>query len=433
MLTVSGRLAVVATVAAGLAVPATSYAAPAAATCHGKHATIVGSPGGTFTGTDHRDVIVTNGASGHSRGGDDLICITGHESSQVDAGPGRDVVDARAMDRPHTTFTVVVLGTGADRYHGSPGFDHVTAGAPDNRRDTAHDVIVTGRRMDEVTSGTQGHPNSDTVKTGPDRDTVEMLGIPVGAHVDGGTGANFLTPYVGRPNGNLTLDIAGNLMRFEGRKASYVHNFYDLTFPYPPSGALTIRHDNRTQGYMYLRNQLGSANVTYHLNLSLGRDTRLISGPDARLVGRASARSTSSTSTLQMTSHARHSASLDLDGWGTSDGHRSLHLSGFRWVTLFNSRSGVRTTIQGTIASEDIAAFAFGGLDILRGAGGDDELSSGLGDDQLFGGQGDDTLLGGPGDDALDGGDGNDQLDGGDGTDRCSVELVMTSCEFPLP
>src|SRR4051794_3176955 len=187
MLTVSGRLAVVATMAAGLAVPATSYAAPAAAACHGKQATIVGKPGGRFAGTDHRDVIVTNGASGHSRGGDDLICITGHESSQVDAGPGRDVVDARAMDRPHTTFTVVVLGTGADRYHGSPGFDHVTAGAPDNRRDTAHDVIVTGRRMDEVTSGTQGHPNSDTVKTGPDRDTVEMLGIPVGAHVDGGT------------------------------------------------------------------------------------------------------------------------------------------------------------------------------------------------------------------------------------------------------
>jgi Ca2+-binding RTX toxin-like protein len=91
---------------------------------------------------------------------------------------------------------------------------------------------------------------------------------------------------------------------------------------------------------------------------------------------------------------------------------------------MLTVRAGVQTTIQGISASEDIAAFAFGGLGILRGAGGDDELSSGLGDDQLFGGQGDDTLLGGPGDDAL---------DGGDGTDRCSVELVMTSCELPLP
>jgi Ca2+-binding RTX toxin-like protein len=433
MPTLISRAVIASTVMAGLGLVGSTFdAQAAAATCHGQHATIVGKPNSTFHGTDHRDVIVTNGSSGRARGGPDLICITGHENSRVDAGPGRDVVDGRALATPSTLVTAVVLGTGADHYQGSPGFDYVTAGARDNRRDTAHDVIITGRRMDEVTSGTQGHPNNDTVKTGPDRDTVEMLGIPVGAHVDGGRGANFLTPYVGRPKGDLTLDIAGNVMKFEGRKASYVHHFYDLTFSYPPSGRLTIRHDNRDPGYTYLRNQLGTANVTYHLDLSLGRDARLHSGPDARLVGRASARSTSSMSTLQMTSHARHSASLDLDGWGTWDGHRSLHLSGFRWVTLFNSRDGVQTTIQGTSASEHIAAFAFGGLDILRGAAGDDELSSGLGDDQLFGGEGDDTLLGGPDDDVLDGGDGDDRLDGGPGTDRCSAELVMTGCELPL-
>ena len=432
--TLTTRLAIVSLLTAGMAALGTTYDAQArqTATCHGQHATIVGKPGGTFRGTDHRDVIVTNGASGHARGGDDLICITGHQASRVDAGSGRDVVDARAVDITHSESTIAVLGTGADQYRGGRGFDNVAAGARDSRRDTAHDVIVTGRGMDEVWSGTQGHKNDDTVKTGLDRDTVEMFGIPDGAHIEGGRGADFLTPYVARPKGHLTFDIAGNRMKFEGRKASYVHNFYYLTFPYPPSGGLTIRHDNRDHGATYLRNQLGSANVTYHLDLSLGRDARLLSGPDARLVGRASARSSSSMSTLQMTSHARHSASLDLDGWGTSDGHRSLHLSGFRWVTLFNSHDGVQTTIQGTSASENIGALAFGGLDIIRGAGGDDELSSGLGDDQLFGGAGDDILNGGDGDDVLDGGDGNDQLDAGDGVDRCSVELVTTGCELPL-
>jgi hypothetical protein len=238
-------------VAAGLAVSGTTYDAQArgVATCHGKRATIVGKPNGTFRGTEHRDVIVTNGASGKAGGGNDLICITGHSSTEVNAGSGRDVVDARGSDIPRTGGTAVVLGTGADRYHGSLGFDAVTAGARDNRRDTAHDVIVTGRGEDEVMSGTPGYKNSDTVKTGRNRDTVEMLGIPGGAHVNGGTAADFLTPYFGKPRGHMTLDVARGVMRLAGRTVMHVQNFGDLTFAYPPSGGLTIRHDNRDGEY----------------------------------------------------------------------------------------------------------------------------------------------------------------------------------------
>src|SRR5690349_13426386 len=90
------RLAIVATLAAGLTAAGTTYDALALepATCHGEPATIVGTPDGTFTGTDGRDVIVTNGASGKARGGADLICITGSTGAHIDAGAGKDVVDA---------------------------------------------------------------------------------------------------------------------------------------------------------------------------------------------------------------------------------------------------------------------------------------------------------------------------------------------------
>lgn len=75
-------------------------------TCRGEAATIVGSPGDPallgsdgITGTEGRDVVVTNGATKVSTlGGDDVICVTAGGASSVkrvviDAGAGDDIVE----------------------------------------------------------------------------------------------------------------------------------------------------------------------------------------------------------------------------------------------------------------------------------------------------------------------------------------------------
>ena len=60
-----------------------SSAAPP--TCRGETATIVGTPGGTVSGTEARDVVVSNrAASVKTLGGDDLVCVTGARSARVE-------------------------------------------------------------------------------------------------------------------------------------------------------------------------------------------------------------------------------------------------------------------------------------------------------------------------------------------------------------
>ena len=88
-------LSVIALVLVGLALPV-GTAEAAAPSCQGHRATLVGKPGQLFlNGTNHRDVIVSNGAGTvRAGGGDDLVCVTG-ATSGVEDGKGDDVIDAR--------------------------------------------------------------------------------------------------------------------------------------------------------------------------------------------------------------------------------------------------------------------------------------------------------------------------------------------------
>jgi hypothetical protein len=428
MLTVSRRLAVLATVAAGLAIPATSYAAPAAPTCHGTPATIVGTPGGTFTGTDHRDVIVTNGAFGKALAGADLICITGSVGEvRIDAGKGKDVVDAQDLGIGGTQEVTVVLGRGADVYQGSRGRDIVTAGGPHHRHDTSHDVITTGQGFDEVTNGSFGQTDHDTVRTGPDDDEVYAFGMPAGAHLNGGRGLDHLQPYAAKPRGHVLFDPSRGIMQLAGRDILRMPLFETFGFAYPPSKGLELRHG--TSGSVHLSNLLDSSDVTYRVDLHQRHGGSLIADPAVHVLGRAVAGSFGGS--LEMTGRARHRTTVDLSGWVSEDGRRVLRLHGFTWVRWHNGHRGVRTSILGTGFGEDLRIRGPYSRLLMRGGGGFDRLVGGGGHDVIYGGADDDILYGLGGRDVLDGGPGTDHINGGSGTDRC--EQPAKKCELPLP
>ena len=97
-------------------------------TCRGEAATIVGTPANPallgsdgVTGTEGRDVVVTNGAFKVSTlGGDDVICVTAGGASSVkrvmiDSGAGDDVVDGTTAP---DWIVQAELGEGADRFEG---------------------------------------------------------------------------------------------------------------------------------------------------------------------------------------------------------------------------------------------------------------------------------------------------------------------------
>ncbi len=133
----------------GLAAPMlaiTSTAAEAAApTCRGQAATIVGS-GGSLTGTEGPDVVVTNGASAVSTlGGNDLVCVTGtvRIGVRIVAGAGDDVVDGTTAPDQNVRVT---LGPGTDTFYGGNDDDVVNLAYPDPG--TGPDVVQGGGGSD---------------------------------------------------------------------------------------------------------------------------------------------------------------------------------------------------------------------------------------------------------------------------------------------
>ena len=135
-------------------------AGTAARTCHGRPATVVGTPGHDLVGTEAADVVVSHGAPFVSTlGGDDLVCVTG-ATYFVYSGSGDDTVDATTRAGEGLTD----LGLGADTFTGGPGYDRVHTGethreGPDV--DLDRDVVVTGVGGSRVFSGTNGSVNND--------------------------------------------------------------------------------------------------------------------------------------------------------------------------------------------------------------------------------------------------------------------------------
>ncbi|WP_232680777.1 hypothetical protein [Nocardioides sp. R-C-SC26] len=169
------RIAVVAVaaslIATGVSASDIAGAAPAAPTCQGERATLVGSPAQrTVKGTRGDDVVITNGSTRViTLSGDDLICVVGNDAVKtlVRAGRGDD--------------SVVVTGSGAGTYHLNQGADRFTGGSgpelvvTDADVTDERDVVATGGGADVVRTGVWQAPSNDRIALGPGNDVLELV------------------------------------------------------------------------------------------------------------------------------------------------------------------------------------------------------------------------------------------------------------------
>ena len=370
----------------GLAAPIlaiTSTAAEAAApTCRGQAATIVGS-GGSLTGTEGPDVVVTNGASAVSTlGGDDLVCVTGSVriGVRIVAGAGDDVVDGTTA----TDQTVhVTLGPGTDAFYGDGGDDDVTLTYPDPG--TGPDVV-------------QGGGGSDRSTCRPD---------PARPILDNATGrftsaGELRTTWSGLEEFWLLPEPADRNLTVVGSDAD--EQFFDES-----AGPTKVDVD------------LGGGDDTWASRQAPQDTSRLDGGAGRDLVYLASGLS---------------DLDLDLrDGLltvGTANAYE-VAADNFEDADLFARR----VRLNGTDGPNDLGVRACNGK--VRARSGDDRvkrqyegifdvfnldcrehlmINGGSGDDELSGSRGADKILGGKGRDSLKGMRGSDRLVGGRGHDH---------------
>jgi Ca2+-binding RTX toxin-like protein len=437
----------------GLAVTGTAYAHPSSRattpTCDGHRATIVGRPGQHFVGTEHRDVIVTNGGYGSARRGNDLMCVTGsaRQLQTVLTGKGRDHVDARMVPAGHRDS--VVLGSGSDSFRGGVASDFVYAGAGDN-------VVHTGAGHDFVDTGsfTRHTPNHSRVHVGPGPDIVAVEGRAAGVAVDGGGGSNKLFPfdYCCRAS-RMVLDMRRHVLTRDGRAVMRIRGFNRFQIPLPPRhltfvGTAASEQLGFDSAYLCCRRP-PRAPFPVRIDMGAGAD-RVDSTYE--LHGRVSGGPGKDELTTLV--RARSDVHINLSRALVEDGQPVLQIAALERTHWRLAGSAPTVLVTGTPRGDRVwlAHTRFGpvrGQVTMDGFGGDDRLTTriqpatlrgGAGHDvlrvhkasgHLYGGPGNDVLWGGRHDDVLVGGPGHDTAHGSLGTDRCRAE-VETGCELPV-
>jgi Ca2+-binding RTX toxin-like protein len=380
-------------------------ATAAGETCQGQPATIVGSPGGTITGTEGADVIVTNGATRvDALGGDDRVCATG--------GGG----------------VVAILGAGADTFTDENGGSHqVVAGTLDGT-DMEADVIRLSK-FGRVTSGMAGHPNADTIDLA-ETGYVHWNGVQTapGAVTVGKGGGLILRPaHAVKVDAGGTVTGSDTSLRWTGHfdEFDYATTAEEGTFTF--RGTDGIEHLTVDAPATFDRNvKLGGGDDTYRTN-GLGRKASIIrgnAGEDRLEVDLAT---------------RRLKADLGRRIIDTQDGSKTL-------IRSFDDYSVVAKTakIRGTNRGERIEivtckAWVNAGpskdLIIANIEFGDgDEMGTprcGKYRAVVNGGRGHDTIKGSPGNDRLRGNRGRDATDGRAGRDACEGERRVR-CERRL-
>ena len=429
------RVAVALLIICGLTATGTTYARGNAVgrvpMCEGHPATVVGHPGQRFVGTSHRDVIVTNGGFGTARGGNDLMCVTGHarRMATVLTGPGADVVDAQAVPAGHRDS--VVLGPGADSFRGGPASDFVYAGSGDNVVHTAggHDFVDTG-------SFSRQTPNHSRIHVGPGPDIVAVEGRAAGVVVDGGTGSNRLFPFdFCCRSSRIVLDLPREVMTRDGRVVMHVRGFNRFVVPLPARhftfvGTAASEHLGFNSAYLCCRRP-PKAPVLVRIHMGAGNDRvdstyelrgRVSGGPGNDLL----------TTLVRATAHV----GINLSHALAEDGQRVLRLAGLERSDWRLAGSVPTVQVTGTPHADqvELSHTRFGparGLVTMDGLGGDDRLTVRIQPAILRGGPGDDVLRGGAGDDLIIGGGGRDRADGQGGKDSCDAETEIR-CELPV-
>ncbi len=388
----------------------TTATAVAPTTCRGQAVTIDGRGAAVVEGTEGNDVIVSDGADVRALGGDDTICITGHTSPYVYAGPGNDVVDATAA----TGGTTTTLGDGDDTFLGSAAHDTVIAGAGPND-DDGHDVIDTGPRApvpDVVESGTGGQPNPDEIEGG----WMQLFWVGVAtptSRLDGGEGSTLRMDHA---NGvrNLAIDTdAGTLgagayrqLELRGFTDFLVRDYRALrVFLFQGTSSderVDLSSSRRVQVRIKMEGgddqvQVGGFAGTSRFDGGTGRD-RIYTGSRSKValnLARGQLRTVAGGKTVHVRANRFEDAILaaprvSLTG---TDGANTLEVN------------ACRATVRGLRGRDEISAFdkTPDGSRVRCRAGRRMHLLGGPGADDLVGSRGRDVLIGGPGRDRADG------------------------------
>jgi Ca2+-binding RTX toxin-like protein len=312
-----------------LAIPAASQAV--AATCDGKHATIVGTPG--------NDVIVGKKASDviYGGGGNDRISGGPNGNDTICGGPGNDTIHGgRGFD--------ALYGEGGDdRISGETGSDHIDGGSGNDNLSGAqgsdslvggggNDTLLGDKGPDRLLGGgssdyINGDKGSDQIEGGGGND--KLLGDKGNDRIEGGTGSDQIE---GGPGDDPELE--------GGSESDFVYG-----------GA----------GSDHVRGGEGDGDV---VRGDSGEDT-LDGGPGARDI-------------VTYASATRSGVVVDLgSGQSKGDGHDTLQ--GFEDVV-------------GSPQSDEIVGD--GEANRLDGGVGNDNLDGGPGPNEAFGGPGSDECNG---------------------------------------
>ncbi|WP_248580003.1 hypothetical protein [Nocardioides sp. InS609-2] len=421
-------------------VPATP--ASAAETCRGEAATIVGTEEASLTGTQGRDVVVTDNATAvDTLGGDDLVCVTGRTFSggnfdvvEIATGPGADVVDGTGASG---WSAQAVLGEGSDQFYGGPKSDHVSAGAVsadyNKTVDTEPDTVVTGAGPDSVASGGDALANLDSIDLGADDDYLSWSGAgaaSVGSIV-AGEGRDTLSVTVGTDA--VRIDNAAGRSTRDGQPFagwSGLEVFHLLSIVSTPT-AVDVVGGGADEEVTFLAARGMRSAGRVGVDLGAGDDTFRSEVPGAP----GSAYDGGTGRDLLVIGSAASPLALDLRSGGLDVGGQARgRVSGVEDAHLL-----ARTvSIRGTDGANSLTTT--GCRQVIVGGGGKDLLRSAY--DGIFerfffkctqharfsGGRGPDTLRGSRGPDRLIGNTGRDAAEGRGSNDMCRTEK-RTKCE----
>ena len=439
--------------------------ASAAETCRGEAATIVGT-GPAVTGTEGRDVVVTNGSTQvRTSGGDDVVCVTGGASqtgrTTISSGAGDDVVDGTTAPGWHVE---VELGEGADRFEaGAAGSSVFGAYRSDSPADTEKDVIIGGAGSDSVTSGVAGEPDPDVIDLGAGDDGLSYGGaMAPGGSIDGGAGEDLFTPLTGRLGAKVIDNAAGILTVDQQVVATWtgLETFHTGTIDGAPLRFVGTAADEelvaRVSGPIHATFGAGDDSLVIdeapRAGSSIaggdGRDVVYVSTESGlldldlrrgRLRAAADAPYTLPVTDVEdATLHARRVVVAGTDGrnelqFSACDatlrgrkGPDAVMRNYDTWFERVFCPRFMKAKINGGRGHDDLQGTR--GRDVIRGGPGNDLLDGLDGRDRLYGGDGRDELKGREGTDLLIGGRGRDSAFGGPGRDTCFAERTR-SCE----
>lgn len=402
--------------------------------CAGHNATIVGNARdrGVLSGTSGRDVIVTHGQMRtNSRGGRDLICVTGGGRQKIKAGDGDDRI---LVPKDRRVGVGVTPGSGDDVVRGGAGRDHITQRGAHGR-----DILRLGAGDDAVFYSRDSrddrtrYRDADLVRLGAGNDRLtRLVGTPFpsdGAKYSGGAGRDLVLlaepREPRRPLADIDVNMTAGTLLADGRTVRV-------------SGVEELRlYATRAASIDYR----GTEGDDLFISFPSSDTAQLLGGDDEiRALGTDGAPTLDGGPGLDLIDFGAGAVSVTADlAAGTASVRADELTENYQFTGFENARAQVFDTVRLTgtdgpnlveVAGCDVEVVTLDGDDVVRyrrneAVGGDCGVPAGW---RLDGGGGDDHLTSHDLDDILIGGPGTDIADGAAGVDHCEAETRI-DCE----